>query len=92
MTSRARLIVIKGGSGGGGEPDAPQITQLELSACVTIENEIRLLEKDIRLLTARLREKRAYLRQCLKAGMAVEEGPLEGFASQIARGKFLSGK
>lgn len=57
---------------------------MQVAECVALENEIRLL-------TASLKEKRAYLRQCLKAGMQLEDGPLASFASDIATGKFLGG-
>jgi hypothetical protein len=54
-----------------------KITQLELSECVVIENEIRLLD-------AALKEKRESLRRRLMHGEGIEEGPLEGFAAQIS--------
>lgn len=65
-----------------GEPEKPKISQLELSECVALLNEIRVLRSD-------LKKKRAYLRRCLKDGMKVEGGPLESFAARIARGGFL---
>ena len=60
-----------------------QITQLELSECVAIENEIRLFR-------ITLREKCAGLRQRLKDGEGVEDGPLAGFATQIANRRFFA--
>ena len=60
-----------------------QITQRELAECVVLMNEIKLFR-------AELQEKCVGLRQRLKEGEAVEEGPLEGFATQIVKGRFLA--
>lgn len=54
-----------------------KITQLELSECVLIENQIRVLRKT-------LGEKCSDLRERITDGALIEEGPLEGFAEQIA--------
>jgi hypothetical protein len=63
------------------EPEEPKVSQLALAECVAIENEIRLL-------LVALKEKRAYLRERLKDGVTVQDGPLKSFAARIARGRF----
>ena len=74
VESRSNLTVPR-------EREEPRISQLELSECVAIDNEIRLL-----LIT--LEEKRVHLRRCLQDGSEVEDGPLKSFAAQIAWGCF----
>jgi hypothetical protein len=75
---RSKLFVISGGCQSG-----PQISQLELSECVVLNNEIRLLR-------ANLKKKRAYIRKCLRQGMEVEQGALSSYATQIANGRFFA--
>ena len=59
-----------------------KISQQDLCDCVALHNEIRLMR-------ARLADKRASLRRRLRDGMPVEEGALKTFAAPIARGRFL---
>ena len=64
-----------------GEPEEPKISQMDLSECVALHNEIRLMR-------GRLAQRREYLRQRVEGGMEVEDGPLKSFAARIARACF----